>query len=384
MKKTIFITIGVLIFILIIGVWAYLFTYGVPASSSDIFAHFGGATTPNTNPSVLIDTTLVDTQNTTSEGIPQALKQLTTRPVAGAGFIDRSILYVEQGTGHVYSIDLTTGSETLLSGTTIPGAREAFFSHDGSYVAMTMVENTISKTLVGKIGINVQFSGVALPSGATQIHFGSTTGTIQYIIVSAVGTIGYTYDIVKDSTTQIFTLPLRDIRVLWGDPLYVYTTPSSQEIGYVYRVVKNDVHFITSGKFGLMAFTTPTGLMVTANIDSVVTTIHTGGIRDIRQALPLIPEKCASGLVSTYCAVPRDSELDTLSFPDAWYKGIVSYTDVLWNIDPTTGRAISLVDFLDISKRAIDVSTIGINSAGNMLFFINKNDNTLWVFDTTL
>lgn len=383
MKKTIFISIGILIFILILGVWAYLFMFGVPKSSSDIFANFGGSTS-NTNPSVLIDTTLVDTQNTTPEGKPQALKQLTTRPVAGAGFIDRSILYVEQGTGHVYSINLTTGSETLLSGSTIPGAREAFFSPDGSYVAMTMVENTVAKTLVGKIGVGAQFSGVALPNGATQIHFGSATGTIQYIIVSAVGTIGYTYDIIKDSATQIFTLPLRDIRVLWGDPLYVYTTPSSQEIGYVYRVVKNDVHFITSGKFGLMAFTTPTGLMVTANIDSVVTTIHTDGIRNVRQAFPLIPQKCVSGSVTTYCAVPRDSELDTLSFPDAWYKGIVSYTDVLWNIDPSTGKATALVDFLDTSGRAIDISTIDINKAGNMLSFINKNDNTLWVFDTTI
>lgn len=384
MKKSVLITIGVIILTLILGVWAYLFTYGVPKNADEVFARFGTATDAGT--SVIVDSTRIDTQDTTTTGAPQALKQLTTRPVAGAGFVGtgNGIRYVEQGTGHIYEINLVTGEEKLVSGTTIPGTREAVFSSDGSYVAITMQEGNTEKTLVGTLDTGTQFKGVSLPVGATEIAFGNATGTVHYMVKETSGTVGYSYKIASDTSSRVFSLPLRDIHVLWGDSLYVYTTPTAQQEGYLYKVVQNDLVYVTSGARGLTALTSKdTALVTSSNGTEVTTSRIEHGFKDIPQPFPLIPEKCVVTSRATYCAIPKEN-LDAQSFPDAWYKGTVSYTDSLWEIYVTDGGATMVVDFLAESGRAIDVSTIGANMSGALIYFINKNDNTLWEFDTTL
>ncbi len=381
MKKAIFITVGTLILILVVGVWAYLFAFGAPKSGGEIFARFGGGN--DAEITTLPENTNIDVGDTDTTGAPQALKQLTTRPVAGAGFVTSGIRYVEQGTGHVYEINLLTGSETLLSGTTIPGARHAVFSPDSMFVAITMDDEGVSKTLAGKVGLGAQFSGVSLPDNATNVAFANASGTLEYTLVEGLGTVGYSYNILKETSVKVFELPLRDIEVLWGNPTYVYTTPSATQIGYIYQVIKNDLHYVTDGARGLMGFHTPTGLVITKNLDAGVHSYKiTNASGTAAQVLPLIPEKCTSGETFFYCAVPK-SKLDVRSFPDDWYMGTVWLDDVLWTIDATKNSATSLVDFTFESGRAIDVLKIGTDAMGKKVYLINKNDNTLWLFDTT-
>ena len=126
--KKLLIILGSLLTIAILGAWLYLFTYGTPENGGEIFSRFGFG--KNTDiPEVIVDRedAAVDVGEGESGNV-ERLRQLTVRPVAGAGFSDTGIFYVEEGTGHVYHIDLATGEEKLLSGTTIPGARHALFS----------------------------------------------------------------------------------------------------------------------------------------------------------------------------------------------------------------------------------------------------------------
>ncbi len=383
MKKSILITIGVLIILLILGVWAYLFTFGKPANSGEIFARFG-AGKDATTPAVLPEDTRVDTGDTSQSGASQALKQLTTRPVAGAGFVEGGIRYVEQGTGHIYAIDFATGVETLLSGTTIPGTRSAVFSPDSSYVAVSMMDGQVTKTLAGRVTKGEQFSGVALPTGASNMAFAHATGTLQFIVKGDYGSVGYSYNIERGASTKIFTIPLQDIHVLWGNPTYVYTTPTAKQTGYLYRLLKNELVYVTNGEPGLMAFTTGDGLMVTHNAYSEIFSFAIlSDNTKVPQPLAFITEKCTSGESFVYCGIPKDA-LNTQTFPDDWYMGTVSFDDVLWEVDVVKGRATALVNFKSVSGRAIDIAHIGADEDGQRIFFINKNDNTLWMFDTTL
>lgn len=383
MKKPIFITIGILIILLILGVWAYLFTFGKPANSGEIFARFG-AGKDATTPAVLPEDTRVDTGDTSQSGASQALKQLTTRPVAGAGFVEGGIRYVEQGTGHIYAIDFATGVETLLSGTTIPGTRSAVFSPDSSYVAVSMMDGQMTKTLAGRVTKGEQFSGVALPPGATNMAFAHATGTLQFIVKGDYGSVGYSYNIERGASTKIFTIPLQDIHVLWGNPTYVYTTPTAKQTGYLYRLLKNELVYVTSGEPGLMGFVTKDGVVVTRNTDTVRSyAINSKGEKMAQPLIPYIPEKCTSGESFVYCGIPKDA-LNTQTFPDDWYMGTVSFDDVLRKVDIVDGSATLLVDFKSVSGRAIDIAHIGADEDGQRIFFINKNDNTLWMFDTTL
>lgn len=382
MKKNIFITVGIVILLLVIAVWAYLFTFGTPKNGAELFTRFGvGGDTENFTPP---ESTSVDVSDVNTVGATQALKQLTTRPVAGAVFVDGGIRYAEQGTGHIYDINLQTGTETLQNGTTIPGARNAIFSDDGSYTAITMLDEGNEKTLVGKLSSDTQFSGVTLPLGAKNIAFVNASGTLEYTLHEGSNTHGYSYNMLKEVDTMVFTLPLKDVRVLWGNPTYVYTTPSTKQEGYLYQVIKNNLHYVTKGGRGLASFTTHDGIMTTYSTGTFIESflITSDGER-VTQPLPYIPEKCVSGETFLYCAIPKET-LNTQTFPDDWYMGDVSFNDSLWSVDTTNQKAKVLVDFTDTSGRAIDVLKIGADREGKRVYLINKNDNTLWLFDTTL
>jgi hypothetical protein len=388
MKKNIFIIFGILIALIIVAVWAYLFLYGTPKSANEVFARFGmnrggsAQTTPTND-------THVDVAPTDTTSAPQRLKQLTTRPVAGTAFTPTDgITYVEQGTGHLYTIDLTTGTEKLLGGATIPKATRAVFSKNGTYVAISAYTPEGVTTVVRKVptsDADTETTAITLPLNASEIQFGKATGTVQYAIKESTGSKGYLYSVPKKTSTQLFAIPLRDIHVLWGDPLYVYTTPSAQQTGYIYKVVTNELTYVTKGAPGLVAFKYQKGIVASAiTKDGRDVSAIDGAGKIIPQSLYFIPEKCTTSQtdsIHAYCATPTN--ITDGVFPDDWYKGVIAYNDILWSMDISTGESTFLVDFLKESGREMDVVNITADSTGKYLSLINKNDNTLWLFDTT-
>lgn len=384
MKKSVFITFSIIATLIILSIWAYLFTFGTPKDGAEIFANFGLGNKEDLSP-VIVDTTTVDVRDTTQEGAHQALKQLTLRPVAGATFTTNgdSVRYVEQGTGHIYSINLVSGAESLISGTTLPGTREALFSKDGAQVAISIFDGAELKTLVGSVGESTtqSFTGVSLPKGAQNIFFDTATNTLMYTLKGEDGVSGYSYNTKKETGIQLFSIPLRDVTVLWGgESIYVYTTPTASQTGYLYKISKNELSYVAEGGRGLMGFIFNNTPVITTTDDAwVVSSIIALG-KKVPLLMAVIPEKCVGGETFLYCAVPRDlGSIET--FPDNWYKGVTSYSDILWEIDVAVGIATPVSDFELESGRQIDVSKIGISEDNTRLYFINKNDNTLWMFD---
>jgi hypothetical protein len=389
MKKPLIIGIVVLTSLLIIALWVYLLMYGKPEQGADIFTRFGG-----TNAEVAVSETSPNENVTNEEATLQAqkrLRQLSLRPIAGASFTGTGILYAEQGTGHLYHIDLTTGNETLVSGTTIPGAQSAVFAPLGTYVAITTTNAAESNTVVSKVtleGGNGTLSGVSLPANASHISFSNATGTLFYTREEIDGTTAYSYAIETQKGTQLFKVPLKDIRVLWGKQPYIYTTPTRTQIGYIYKVEQNRLSYVTSGGTGLSALLYDGGILVSALSSSGPTLftyiLNSKGERN-EMPLPLLPEKCITGKAEVgtlYCGIPSENLF--LSFPDSWYKGAVSYTDSLWKVNPDKREATNVIDLLTESGREIDIRSMGTNGAGDKIFMINKNDNMLWLLDTTI
>lgn len=387
MKKTILITVGVLTILIVIGVWVYLFMYGTPKNSSEVFARFSGGAGETVTPAPAASEPDGQREETVVALPPKKLRQLTTKPVAGAVFTQASIRYVEQGTGHIYDINLTSGAETLVNGTTIPQASEATFSKEGVFAAITTFTASGNKTIVEQVVATASTtSGVSLPPNATNIQFGSATSTLMYLLKDTSGSAGYSYNVTTHIGTPVFTTVLRDVRVLWSNPLYIYTTPAKIQEGYLYKVVGRNLEYVTNGGTALVGITYDNGVITSAiNSDGGITSTaleNTGVTYKI--PLELIPEKCIQnpGTESTlYCAVPVATNG---AFPDQWYMGAVSFTDVLWRVDIHKGEALALSNFLQDSSREIDVAQIGTNSDGTLIWFINKNDNTLWMFDTTI
>lgn len=387
MKKSTLIIILTLITALLASVWVYFIFFGTPEKTSEIFSDFGIGEDRELNP-VSPEDTRVDVA--LDAGNAQNLRQLTIRPVAGAGFNEDGIRYIEQGTGHLYHINLSTGVETLVSGTTIPLTTHALFSTDSSYVTITSFGSTENTTIVAKIDTSKTgeeiLEGITLPSGAREIAFGEVAGTVTYLLDSVLGAAGYSYNIEKKTSTQLFNISLRDVHVLWGTPTYVYTTPTALQDGSLYTVSNNKLSYVTNSAPALMGFRYNGGVIATKTLNKLTTSVaHPRTGDSIEQALGFIPEKCVINPTQeeiAFCAVPinRGSEI----FPDDWYKGVLSYDDTLWSIDITSGAGTPLSMFKVESGREIDVISIGTNEFGDRIWFINKNDNTLWMFDMTI
>lgn len=387
MKKTILIVVGIVLILLIMGVWAYLFMYGAPKDADEVFTRFGfGNSIPEPGVIIKEEEPAVDVSDS-NDTSPERLRQLTLQPVAGAVFTELGILYAEEGTGHIYHIDLDTGEEKLLSGTTIPGTYDAVFSPDGSYVALSTITDGSLETIVGFVDtLSGSLKGVSLPLGARDIAFNGTSSTLFYLLPSKTGSAGYSYNIEKKVGTEIFKIPLRDVQVLWGNPVFVYTTPSAFARGHLYRIIGNQLTYVTDGLPGLTALRFSTGSVITgASNNSVSSQVHFENGTTSTLSFPLIPEKCVNiskKPLLFFCAIPK--ELGSGEFPDEWYMGKRSYNDSLFQTNLETNEWNLVSDPVEETGRELDVSKIGTDEFGELIYLINKNDNTLWMFDTTL
>ena len=94
------------------------------------------------------------------------------------------------------------------------------------------------------------------------------------------------------------------------------------------------------------------------------------------------PNKCVpSNKLSNvvYCGYELTS-YDS-NFPDNWYRGEQTFTDNIWSINLTTLSATQLVVPEKETGRQLDIIDLYNSPDGKMLYFRNKNDNTLWMYE---
>lgn len=385
MKKFLII-FGIIVLLLAGAVFTYIFLYGVPESPSEVFGRFTEA--PD-RPDYIPDSSDgaidlgEDGDDTEFEGTPNRLYQLTTKPVAGAAIIGDVVRYVERGTGHVYEIALTGGTERIVSGTTIQRVIRAVFSSNGDRVALTSDNGGSLETMLGtltRIGGDGGLELTGLPEGAREAGFSPNGQSLNFFIPTTVGGVGYAYDLTKEETKELFSIPLSDVRILWATSTYLFTTPSERAIGYVYRVGPGGLEYVTEGGRGLMAFRHASGTLVSVSGETDIETrdVRTGEVPFLR----LFTEKCTAerpGSRVVICASPL-----TLAggvYPDDWYKGKEKFSDMILRVDSASSTVKVLSKLEEESGRPIDVLSIGTDTTGKLIHFINKYDGALWMLD---
>src|SRR3989338_8439195 len=93
--------------------------------------------------------------------------------------------------------------------------------------------------------------------------------------------------------------------------------------------------------------------------------------------LAIIPEKCVwskKEANEVFCAIPKFIEKGT--YPDDWYKGIISFEDNLLKINLSTLKtsSFSLTD-------PIDAMWLLLPEDESKIFFTNKKDGSIWKAD---
>lgn len=393
MKKTYLIIGGVTAILLLVAIWVYLLIYGTPKTVEQFFADFTFSGTsdntpieplipPETEAQVDIDTT--------------KLRQLTTRPVIGMGEYTKGegiskityIRYAEAGTGHIYAINIITGEETRISNATIAGANKAKFSPNGKYVAFASGytnQPTITLLTLSESG-EVTKTNV-LTQKMVDFTF-SDTNELLYTEYSNSGQIGRALNPETLVGRTLFTIPFQSATVNWSadpnTPHYVYTKASAKLSGYLYSLINGQIKRKNSAGFGLTALANEEYVVITSLQGTEPTSYSMELSTDKKIPLPLIttPEKCVFTKIDTailFCGYEQKSF--GYEFPDNWYKGLMSFADNIYLINIKTGQSSELMNIKSMTGRDIDIITMNISKSDRMLYFINKNDNTLWMYE---
>jgi hypothetical protein len=391
-QTLILIVVATLLILLVIGFWLYSLLTGQPGQT-DRFTDFpwgSGEVSefPNPVPEEVPEENLINIT-----GNP--LRQLTFRPVIGYQEISkddvRFIRYVEAGTGHIYDINLVSGQEDRISNITVPNAHEAIINPSGENVIIRSGFLSTSDIIIVELNA-AEPTSRRLENTMNSFAF-DLDNRLIYTTRTNTGLEARRYNLTTNGNELLFSIPFLSATIQWttapGRPHLIYTKPASELTGYAYEVngvgtlvrlpfIGQGLTAIHSGAF--IAYSTLSGM----SYQSFMYNRQTGEIA----SAPIItlPEKCTLASDSTeilFCGhqiTTYDSR-----FPDEWYKGVRQFADSLWLVDMNRQSAIQLINPGAAVGRELDMTTLThtIHENSDMVYFINRTDKTLWVYEYT-
>ena len=309
-----------------------------------------------------------------------------------------SLRYVARATGNIYETFADKIEEKQFSSTVIPRVYEAYFGNSGNSVVMrylkadnetieTFVGNTPKEYLGTEVAGKAEVKGTFLPEDTKDISVSPDAGSVFYLFNNSTtgnNMVGAILNLATNKKTQILTSPFTEWLSLWPNAkmITLTTKPAAGVPGYMYAMnptTKNLMGEVFGNINGLTTLTSPNGKLVLYADDSLSTSVYqTDTKTSTLMGVKTLSEKCVWGKASdiVYCAVPKS--INAGAYPDAWYQGIVSFSDQIWEIDVKTGNATLLADPAVISGEDVDGIKLALDSGENYLFFVNKKDSFLW------
>jgi len=347
------------------------------------------------------------------------LRHITTLPIAGATAYDRVVgtttqvltkgskpkavnvygtflRYIDRATGQMYETATGTLSINRITNTTFPSVYTAIFDSTGSSTVMQRILNTDGETITTYYGHAGQMSGSSTEvSLATNVISNSisffapspTKDSIFSLVNAGNGAQGILSKYDGSNKKVLWSSPLREWLVSWpnANQILLTTKPSAGVVGYSYLLnpTTGSATRFAGYIFGLTVNASPdtTKALISQSINGGFSNgLYTAATRAITPFyLNTLPEKCVWSSKSNsilYCAVP--SKIPTATYPDDWYKGLVSFSDSIWKINLDTGAANRLAVLPDLAKHDIDAINLTLDSTEDYLLFTDKNDLSLW------
>lgn len=390
MKRPILIIVGAVTIFILMAVWVYVLFFSSPNNNPETFSNLniGNTTDPNyVAPVPIEEDPVVDVTS------PERLRQLTIKPTIGYQEVQKdasstpAVYYIEAGTGHIFSINIESGEEKRISATTIPASRAGSITPNGQYVMIRSGSGSRGEAVFGTISSTSE-SLSATKLNETVIDFTATTdNTFLLAIQTSNSVIGKEYSPQTATFETLFTIPFREAVIVWGntadDIHYTYPKASSQLEGFLYEIKKGKVNRLPIDGFGLTAAGRDEGIIYSKQLEGAYKSfIHTAKQGSVQFVFGFLPDKCRSQNLTPSNLICGGS-LTTLNnqAPDSWYQGTISYRDNLWLIDTELADATLLSDTRRESGREIDITNININPTDLRTYFINKRDNTLWLYE---
>lgn len=395
MKRPIFIIIGTFIVLLLVGVWVYVLFFNNSTSEQETFTNLGLGDT--TDPSYVAPTDETTNENAVVDVAgPDQLRQLTTRPVAGyQDIIDPSnqapfVYYVERGTGHIFSIDLSSGEEKRISATTVPLTNHSAITSDGRFVMMQSGSGNSAQFNIGYLSSTSDNTTIN-PLKEKVVSFTDTTdNTFLYAVQTNNSVIGKEYDPETSVAKTIFTIPFREAIIVWGSSAksthLAYPKASVQLEGFVYQITNSKIERLPIDGYGLSAAGNNVGIIYSEQEKNQYKTyLYNPEDRASYPTLPtVIPEKCIALNIDQAIICAGSYTTHKYTLPDTWYQGAASFADDLFITHIDTGITEQLIGITKTTSQNLDIINLGVSADDVRIYFINSHDKNLWLYDRAL
>lgn len=382
------IIIGALTLAIVLGsTWFFFFRDGPDANKEGdggfLSSLFPGSGDRNDNQNNIND----DNDLTDIETKESATKKLVSENISGAILLKNPstssgrIRYIERGTGHVYEIDLDGGNKKKISNTTIPGIFDVIFSTDGSRAILKYISNGNLNIFSAKISSTTE--GIFLPSNIKDIVFSPKGDRILYSVPNSNDNLLVAASPENKNQKTFLKNPFGDWRINWvsDNNIYLANAPSAFNDGFLYRlnIAAGALEKMLGPKLGLQITSDGANVLFSESdrdnrtILSSILNIKSGKITPLD--FKIIPEKCVWSRKeknALFCGLP--APFPEIVYPDDWYQGKVSFfTDTILkiNIVDMTAAGFEIEDGFDIVKPFLSEDE-------SALFFVNRNDGSLW------
>ncbi len=330
-------------------------------------------------------------------GQADSLNQLTKVAVADATTVIKEkedktkievVRYIEKSTGHIYETEPQGENLSEISNMTIPAILDVLWSNDKKQFIVRYLKSNETGTQDSIMNLSFLSStsteGVFLSSEITSIASSPAENKVFYLMPYQSANIGITSSFNQKTKKQIFSTPFGEFQASWPNKniIALLSRPSAFADGFLYKLNPTDgsLERILGKIKGLTALFSPDGEKIlyseTANygVKSNIYLVKEKSFSSFNIAT--LPEKCIWSKINKavfYCAIPKF--LPAMDYPDNWYQGLVSFSDVVWKINADSGTSELISDIAGVD---LDIINIFSDNNENYLFFQNKKDGALW------
>jgi hypothetical protein len=317
------------------------------------------------------------------------------------------IRFIERITGHIYETTATSLTQERVVNQTIPKVYEAYFGVKGdSFITRTLRDEieiidsnyysffkaTTTDDLGKTIPIN-KLNKALLPYNIKSLLLSPSKKQLFYLIeTESEGSIGYLAQSNGSGEKILFESELSEWNIEWPneDTIVLSTKADSSLSGFAYSLntktgrqnkIIGDINGLTI-KINPSLTQAIYSEGVSGTINTTAYTLKDGFRNPLR--VRTLPEKCVWSTKNSsiaYCAVPRSLLGGT--YPEDWYKGLISFNDHLWKIDLTTNTYTNLLKPEEVGKTNIDMINLYLSEKEDFIYFTNKKDLTLWSYQLT-
>lgn len=321
-------------------------------------------------------------------------------PVAGAGFVTLGtttvLRYAQQGTGYLFTGDLSARTTERLSNVLLPKTYAAQFATDGSFVLQVQSDDGTMRTIAGDslpaattTTASTTPIGRELPPNLRSIALDPVHRTLFWIAPDPKGgVVGASVPWKSTTGTKVFSSGIMSWRpyATTDGRLYVALAPADGVDGFAYEVQKDGtltplvrkvpgLSILPSGNTGTLLYSAAGGGIVSLYAKTAASSTP------LLLPLHTIADKCVwlpGASLIAYCAVPKDAP--GKNFLTDWYQGATHSSDAWWEIDVQAGTTRQLYSPEDSDSLSLDVVHPTIDPSGNYIAFTDGNDQSLWVF----